>query len=132
MYNIETLDDSNFMLYAAKCYSNLQCHSTCEFIEDIRRIKYIKKLLTRYLETGELKERLILNHFIILNNVFETAALIRMLFLKMDKYLPQIKPFLIFLSILPKKVINVKKKDTVINTDEIPLDQGIVACLRNI
>ena len=125
------LDDSNFLLYAAQHYDNPQCHSTEEFIEDVRRIKYIKKLLTRYLESGDLKERLILNHFIILNNVFETTALVRMLFLKMDKYLPQIKPFLLLLNILPEKIHNVKREGLIV-TDTIGLDGGIVNALRQI
>jgi len=128
---IPVLDDSNFLLYAAQNYDNPQCHSTEEFIEDVRRIKYIKKLLTRYLESGDLKERLILNHFIILNNVFETGALVRMLFLKMDKYLPQIKPFLLLLNILPERIQNVKREGFVV-TDTIGLDSGIVNALRQI
>jgi hypothetical protein len=128
---IPVLDDSNFLLYAAQNYDNPQCHSTEEFLEDVRRIKYIKKLLTRYLENGDLKERLILNHFIILNNVFDTTALIRMLFLKMEKYLPQVKPFLVFLSIFPEHIENVKRKG-ILNTDIIPLDPHIVNALRSI
>jgi hypothetical protein len=125
------LTDDNFLLYAAKNYQNPQCHSLDEFKEDVYRIKYIKKLLTRYLESGDLKERLILNHFLILNNVFDTTCLIRIIFLKMNNFLPQVKPFLILLNILPDNVYNVKKLG-VINTEEIQLDPGICAALRNL
>ena len=59
------IDDFNFLLFCAKNYDNAQCHDTEEFYEDLRRIKYIKKLVTRYIITGDLKERLILNHLII-------------------------------------------------------------------
>ena len=127
----DVLTEENWMLYAIKFYENPHCVSYDEFVEDIRRIKYIKKLLTRYLETGDLKERLILNHIIILNNVFETTALVRILFLKMEKYLPQIKPFLVLLNILPDQVYNVKIKG-LIPTNVIPFDKGISSALGSI
>ena len=58
----DKLDASNFLLYAAKHYDNPQCFDTLEFYEDLKRFKYIKRLLNRYVEDGDLKERLILNH----------------------------------------------------------------------
>lgn len=128
----ERLDDSNFILYCAKYYDNPNCHDTSEFYEDLRRIKYIKKLITRYVVTGVLKERLILNHIIILNNVFGPIHLNRILFLKMEKQLKYIKPFLVLLNILPGKVQNIGKEGRVIDTDSIEMDQNIIEALRKI
>ena len=67
---MDKVDEFNFLLYAAKHYDNPQCYDTVEFYDDLKRIKYIKRLINRYIEEGDLKERLILNHIIILNNVF--------------------------------------------------------------
>lgn len=128
----EKLDDSNFLLYCAKYYDNPQCHDTEEFYEDLRRIKYIKKLITRYVVTGDLKERLILNHIIILNNVFGPIHLCRIIFLKMEKQLKYIKPFLIMLNILPDKVYNIGKEGKIFVTDEIEMDLKIIEALRKI
>lgn len=127
----EKLTDANFVMYAMKNYDNQSCCSIDEFNEDINRFKYIKKLLTRYIETGELKERLILNHIIVLNNVFGAGPLNRMLFLKLDKHLTYIKPFLVMLSILPEYVTGVKEQHVIV-TDLIPMDEGIITALRNL
>lgn len=129
---LEKLDDGNFLLYCARVYDNPHCHSTAEFLEDVKRIKYIKKLFTRYIATGELKERLILNHVIILNNVFGAEHLPRILFLKMPKHLPYIKPFLVLLEIMPPIVWNIGKDGTNYNTDFIAMDPGIVEALRKL
>jgi hypothetical protein len=118
-------------MYAMKHYDNPSCCSIDEFNEDINRFKYIKKLVTRYIETGELKERLILNHLIILNNVFGAGPLCRMLFLKMDRHLTYIKPFLVLLSILPEFVNGIREQH-VIMTDLIPMDEGIISALRTL
>lgn len=128
----DRLDDSNFLLYCARHYDNPHCHDTEEFYEDLRRIKYIKKLITRYIITGELKERLILNHFIILNNVFGPTHLVRIIFLKMEKQLKYVKPFLILLNILPERVYNIGKEGKIFVTDEIEMDQKIIEALRSI
>lgn len=128
---IEILDDSNFLVYAMKHYDNPHCCSIDEFKEDLNRFKYIKKLITRYIETGDLKENLILNHFIILNNVFGASALIRMAFLKLDKYMFYIKPFLVMLSLLPERVYNIKN-NCIIETDYIDMDNNIIHALRGI
>ena len=65
---MQQLDDSNFMLYAAANYDNPQLYDTDEFYDDLKRFKYLKRLFNRYKETGELKERLILNHLIVIYN----------------------------------------------------------------
>lgn len=128
----EKIDDKNFVLFCAKHYDNCQCTSTEEFLEDLKRIKYIKKLFTRYEQSGDLKERLILNHLIILNNVFGPDHLVRILFFKMETQLVYLKPFLILMNILPEVVHNIGKEGRTIYTDDIPLDPLIVEALRKI
>mgnify|MGYP003352240562 CR=1 FL=1 len=127
----DNLTDENFILYCARNYDNPQCHSTDEFLEDLQRIKYIKKLVTRYVENGDLKERLIINHLTILNNVFGPDALCRILYLKMRPQYPYLKPFLILLNILPDQFYNVRG-ESVIKTDIIPMDDAIVKKLREL
>lgn len=128
---VEKLTNENFLIYCAKYYDNPQCHSTEEFIEDLRRVKYIKKLVTRYVEHNDLKERLILNHVIILNNVFGAELLCRILLLKMRNEFKYIKPFLVLLNILPEKVYNVGG-EKIIFTDLISMDENLVNILRKI
>lgn len=127
----EVLTHKNFRLYAARHYDNPHCIDDEEFFEDLNRIKYIKKLLTRYEQTGVLRERLILNHLIIMNNLFGPIHTPRIVYLKMAEQFHLIKPFLILLKILPEKLYNIEGIP-VINTDEIPLDQGVVELLRQI
>jgi hypothetical protein len=128
---MEVLNDRNFLLYCAKNYSNPQCHSTEEFLEDVNRIKYIKKLLTRWQERGELKDRLILNHLIVLHNVFSPEVLCRILYLKMVQHMSLLKPFLVYLGIMVELIRNVSEEG-IIRTDEIGMDQGIIDALRRI
>lgn len=98
----EKLNPSNFVLYAMKMYSNPLCTGIDEFKEDISRIKYIKRLLLKYKKTGDLKDRLIINHIIILQNVFGAEACTRILFYKLPKDLfPMLKSFLEYLQYLP-------------------------------
>lgn len=123
--SISTLTEANFMLYAAKHYDNPHCFDISEFNEDLNRFKYIKRLFSRYRDTGELKERLILNHIIILYNLFGVEATTRMLFFKLPEYYPYLKPFLLMLNYLPKQV-------DYVHTDEIVMDMGVVERLRKI
>ena len=129
---VDRLDDSNFILYCAKHYDNPHCHDTEEFYEDLRRIKYIKKLITRYQITGDLKERLILNHIIILYNVFGPHHLCRIVFLKMEKQLKYVKPFLILMDVLPERVNNIGKEGRNFITDEIEMDERLIEALRKL
>jgi hypothetical protein len=129
---METLTEKNWLLYAARHYNNPACSDVKEFLEDLKRIKYVKKACTRYETTGELKERLILNHIVILNNVFGPEALPRILFLKMEKQMKYIKPFLLLLNICPDIIWNVGKDGMSYHTDAIPMDQGIIEALRKI
>jgi hypothetical protein len=128
---IDKLDESNFMLYAAKHYDNPQCFDTLEFYEDLARFKYIKRLFNRYEESGELKERLIVNHLIILYNVFGPATT-RMLFFKLNGHLHLLKPFIILLGFLPDKVYGVGVENKTIISSDIPMDENIVKLLRKI
>jgi hypothetical protein len=127
----EKLSDENFLIYAAKHYDNPHCLSTEEFLEDLKRIKYIKKLLTRYAENGDLKERLILNHLIILSNLFGAEHLCRLLYLKMRPQFKYLKPFLILLNSLPDRMYDIRD-EKVIELDMIPMDDRIIEVLRNV
>lgn len=127
----EKLNDKNFILYCASHYNNAAYASTEDFIEDLNRIKYIKKLVTRYTEYGELKERLILNHIIILNNCFGPESCSKILYFKLKDQMKYIKPFLILLQILPEKLYNVGD-EFVIDTDLIEMDMNIVEKLRKV
>lgn len=126
----ENLTESNFQLFAMKYYANPHCTDMLEFHDDLKRIRYIKRLFRKYKETGDLKERLIINHLMVLYNMFEPRALTRMLFLKLDEHLDCLKPFLMLLNYWPTDIglVNGKK----ILDSEIPLDQGVVQTLRAI
>lgn len=131
----EVLNDANFVLYCAKHYDVSKSYSTDEFYDDIKKYKYIKKLLSRSEKIDNL-ERLILNHIITLNNMFGetgTYPLNRMLFQKIKdpKQRSMLKPFLIFLNILQPVIRNINN-DIEIITDEIPMDLKIVEALRKI
>ena len=95
---MEVLNDKNFMLYAAKFYDNKNCVDILEFHDDLNRIKYLKRLFKKYKETGDIKVQLVLNHLIVIYNVFHYAAATKMLAFKLDEYLDYLKPFLLYLS----------------------------------
>ena len=94
----EELNEENFTLFAIRFYDNPQCTSTEEFYEDIRRFRYLKRLLKRYSKSGELRERLILNHLIVLSNLFGVENTIRMLEFKIEsEFWPILKTCLLYL-----------------------------------
>jgi hypothetical protein len=93
------LGESTFILYAAKYYDNPQCHDITEFDEDLKRFQYLRKLFGRYKQFGDLKERLILNHLIIIYNCFGTNAT-DMLFMKLNEYHEYLKPFVVYLNFM--------------------------------
>lgn len=128
----ETLDDGNFLLYAAKAYENPSCVDDEEFMEDLNRIKYIKRLLRKYDIGGELKERLIINHLVVLYNVFEGDALTRMLFYRLYEYLEFLVPFLDLIGRLPDVVNGVGPEGIDVETDLIVSDPTIEAILSRI
>ncbi len=127
---IENLCDDNFVIFAMKAYDKPNCIMS-EFEEDLKRIKYIKRLIRRYKITGELKERLILNHLIILANVFGVESSVRMLFYKLDKEDYDIlKTFLLFLNFMPKIIKGIKGIN--INSSDITVDIFVAKRLRTI
>jgi hypothetical protein len=128
---IEKIDETNFLLFAAKHYDNPQCFDTLEFYEDLSRFKYIKRLFNRYQESGDLKERLIINHLIILYNVFGIATT-KMLFFKLDGQLHLLKPFIVLMGQLPDVVRGIGIENKTIISSDIPMDEKIVQILRNI
>ena len=98
MLRFKELTEKNLLLYAANHYSNPTFSDIEDFHEDLKRFKYIKRLLNRYLETDDLSERLILNHLIVIFNMFGIEAALNILELKLEeKHWPVVKPFLIFL-----------------------------------
>jgi len=98
----DELNENNYILFAIKYYENPQSVTMEDFESDLKRIRYVKRLLKRYKNTGELKTHLILNHLIILFNVFNDAA-VPLLFYNLEEELwPSIKSFLLFLNRLPE------------------------------
>ena len=105
----------NVIMFAMKHYSNPQGDTQSEFNEDMKRFKYIKRLLRKYDDTGDLKERLILNHIIVLNNVFGAEACSTLLLFKLEKNLWEyIKPFMEYLNIIPSNELKNIKSDELI------------------
>jgi hypothetical protein len=126
----DDLNESNVLLYAAKCYDKPNCIQS-EFDEDYKKFRYIKRLLNRYRLTGKIKERLLLNHINLTQNVFGVEASTRILFLRIEeKDWSALKTLLIFLSAMPKIVKGVRGKDII--SSDIPLDNKLVAILRNL
>jgi len=124
------LNNDNFLLYAIKAYDKPNCIMS-EFEEDYKRFDYLKRLIYRYREYNDLKERLIINHIIILSNVFGPENAVRMLFFRMEeKSFPIIKTFLLFLNIMPDIVRGINGKH--IYSSDISLDNHLINVLRNI
>ena len=127
----DDLNEGNFLMFSMKEYNNIQCIDIEEFYDDLKKIKYIKRLFNIYLNDGQLKERLILNHLIVFYNVFPIQAGTRILFYKIEEHFwPMLKTFLIFLDRMPDTIESIRGK-TILSTD-IKLDDGIVTRLRTI
>ena len=123
----EKLNDANFLIYAMHNYDNPQCHSVAEFEDDLKKFIYLKKLIYRYKNAGELRERLILNHIIVLYNIFGESTT-KMLFYKIEEDLwPQLITFLVYLNRMPETI-----PEYGINLVDIKLDETIIAVLRKI
>lgn len=122
------LNEENFLLYAIKNYDNPECKSMAEFEEDLNRFVYLKRLFRKYHKTGELKERLILNHLITFYNVFGVQAATKILFYKIENELHYIlKTFLVYLNYIPLEVP--KNEIYMLNVD---MDERIIKILRNL
>lgn len=123
----EKLNESNFLVFAMHHYDNPQCYSLNEFEDDIKKFIYLKKLIYRFKNTGELKDRLIINHIIVLHNVFGDGAT-KMLFHKLEEDLwPQLITFLVFLNRMPEEM-----PEFGIKLSNIKLDETIISVLRKI
>ena len=127
MMKFDKINNENYIMYAMKHYSNPACSGIEEFYEDMNRVKYLKKLFQTYNNTGVLKERLILNHIIILQNVLGVECSNRILFFKLtDSMHSALKTFLVFLNTFPKE--NIPEAEII----QLPLDANIVEVLRTI
>ena len=130
MDSFTNLTEQNFLLYAIKCYETPNCIMS-EFSDDLKKIKYIKRLFRKYKISRTIKERLILNHIICLGNVFGVEAATRLLFFRVDpKDYDVLKTFLIYLEYMPDTVrgiagINIKDSD-------IPVDLSLAKKLREV
>ena len=126
----DDLNEENFVMYAVKHYNSPQCIMS-EFEGDIKRTKYLKRLFRRYKITKSLKERLILNHIILLNNVFGPEVTARILFYKIDERDYDIlKTFLEYLNIMPEAVYGIRGNN--VYSSEIPLNSDIAEVLLKI
>ena len=125
----EDLNEKNFLLFAMQHYDNPQCVDVEEFNDDLRKIKYIKRLFNQYSLGGVLKERLLLNHIIVFFNVFQTKAATRILFFKLDeKFWPMLKTFLFYLKFMPEdKIESINGKELIVT--DILMDQGVIDSL---
>ena len=123
----EKLNEANFLIYAMHHYDNTQCYSLAEFEDDLKKFLYLKKLISRYKNNGDLKERLILNHIIVLYNLFGEATT-KMLFYKVDKDCWDILvTFLVYLERMPETL-----PEYGIILSEVILDEKVISILRKI
>ena len=127
---MKKLDETNFLLFAAKHYDNPQCFDTIEFYEDLNRFKYIKRLLNKFKETGDLKDRLIFNHLTVLFNVFGAEACVRMLFLKLQGHYQELLSFLDIMGVTPEVVEGIGIRGENIFTEEIKRNLEISLLLK--
>ena len=126
----DDLNEDNFVIYAMKCYISPH-YIMSEFETDLKRTKYLKRLFRRYKVSKVLKERLILNHIILLNNVFGRKAVARILFYKIDERDYDIlKTFLAYLNILPDEVLGIRGAN--IDVTKIPIETEVARILREI
>ena len=127
----EDLNDKNIDLYMMKAYENPHCVDMDEYYDDVKTFKYLKRLLNRYEKTGELKERLILNHLHLLYNVFGVTAATRILFFKIDdEFWSTLSTFLIYLNFMPDRVDGIRG-ETILASD-ISVNFDVANRLREI
>lgn len=125
------LNDDNFVMYAIKHYDNKNCTGLNEFYDDLNKFKYLKRLFKKFNDKGELRERLILNHIIVIYNLFGVEAATKMLFYKIEKqYWSQLKTFLVFLNFMPRLVI--VSRDVHIKDSDINIDESILETLKKL
>lgn len=128
--SFDNLTSENILLYAMKAYDRPNMLMS-EFKEDMKRFNYLKRLLKRYRKDGEMRERLVINHLVVLYNVFGVEVATRMLFFKMSKEdFSALKTFLLFLNYMPNVVRGIKGQDII--SSEISVDMNIAEILRQI
>lgn len=128
--SFENLTNDNIMIFAMKAYDKPNCIMS-EFKEDMKRFNYLKRLFKRYRKLGELREQLVLNHLVVLYNVFGPEVATKLLFFQMSKDdYSALKTYLLFLSCMPEKVKGIKGHDII--SSEIPVDMAIAHALRQI
>ena len=126
--SFDDLNNDNIMMYAMKAYDRPNCIMS-EFKDDMKRFNYLKRLFLRYRKIGELREQLVLNHLVVLYNVFGPEVTSRMLFFKMSKDdYSALKTYLLFLSIMPEKIRGIKGHDII--SSDIPIDTRVAEVLR--
>ena len=126
--SFDDLNNDNIMMYAMKAYDRPNCIMS-EFKDDMKRFNYLKRLFLRYRKIGELREQLVLNHLVVLYNVFGPEVTSRMLFFKMSKDdYPALKTYLLFLSIMPERIRGIKGQDII--SSDIPIDPRVAEVLR--
>jgi hypothetical protein len=128
--SFDDLTNDSIMLYLAKAYDKPNCIMS-EFKDDMKRFNYLKRLFRRYRKMGELREQLVLNHLVVLYNVFGPEASARALFFKMSKDdYSALKTYLLFLSFMPERIRSIKGHD--ILSSDISVDMRIADALRQI
>ena len=128
--SFDNLTNENILLYLVKAYDKPNCIMS-EFHDDMKRFNYLKRLFQRYRKHNELREQLVLNHLVVLYNVFGPEVAARALFFKMSKEdYPALKTYLIFLSWMPERIKGIKGQD--IHSSEISVDMTIADSLRKI
>jgi len=128
--SFDDLNNDNILIYAVKAYDRPDCIMS-EFKDDMKRFNYLKRLFKRYRKFDELRERLVLNHIVVLCNVFSPEIATRLLFFKVAKEdYPALKTYLLFLSVMPERIKGIKGTDIV--SSDIPVDMKIADILRDI
>ena len=118
----DKITNENVIMFAIKHYDNPQCEGEKEFYDDMKRFKYIKRLLRKYRDTNILKERLLLNHIIILHNLFGAEACVTLLLFKIQReYWGTLKSFLLFLNIIRPDELK-----------EVQEDKGVLGVLEKL
>ena len=126
----EDLNNENFIIYAMKAYERPNCLMS-EFKEDMKRFNYLKRLFHKYRKAGELREQLVLNHLVVIYNVFGPEPATRMLFYRMSKEdYSALKTYLIFLNWMPNVVKGIRGQD--IRSSDVEVDMTIAEALRKI
>jgi hypothetical protein len=128
--SFDDLTSDNVMLYAVKAYDRPDMIMS-EFKEDMKRFNYLKRLFQRYRKMGELRDRLVINHLVVIYNVFGVEVATRLLFYKLSKEdYSALKTYLLFLNYMPERIRGIKGHD--IYSSDISVDMKIAEVLREI